>query len=66
MTKQDKPAKAKHNFYYLGVLDLFVVASICYSSYVVYFGTTGWAPKAMLVPQLIWAATVLVLQFTKK
>jgi hypothetical protein len=44
---------------------LFVVGSIAFSTYVVYFGTTSMTAKVMLVPQALFAAIVAVRQFTK-
>lgn len=49
----------------LGLLMLLVVLSIAYSSYVVWFGTTGLAAKIMLAPQMIFAAAVLIWKFNK-
>lgn len=49
----------------IGLLLLLVVLSVAYSSYVVWFGTTGLVPKIMLAPQLIFAAAVLVWKFNK-
>lgn len=49
----------------MSLLMLFVVASIAYSTYVVYFGTIGIVPKIMLVPQALFAAIVAIHKFTK-
>lgn len=49
----------------IGLLLLVVVLSIAYSTYVVWFGTTGLVPKIMLAPQMIFAAAVLVWKFNK-
>lgn len=49
----------------VGIAQLFVIASICYSTYVVALGTSGWIPKAMLVPQALWAALLLIQKFTR-
>lgn len=49
----------------IGLLLLIVVISIAYSTYVVWFGTTGLAAKIMLVPQTIFAAVVLIWKFNK-
>lgn len=49
----------------LGLLMLLVVLSIAYSSYVVWFGTTGLAAKIMLAPQILFAAAVLIWKFNK-
>ncbi len=66
-TNQEAPVKGKKNnkFNVVGVLQLFVLASICYSTYVVYLGTDGIAPKVMLIPQALWATLLAVQKFTK-
>ena len=48
----------------VGILQLFVIASISYSTYVVALGVDGWIPKLMLVPQVLWAAMLLLQKFT--
>lgn len=49
----------------IGLLMLLVVLSIAYSSYVVWFGTTGLTAKIMLAPQMIFAAVILIKKFNK-
>lgn len=49
----------------LGLLMLFVVASIVYSTYVISSGTDGWIPKAMVAPQAMFAALVAIKKFSK-
>lgn len=49
----------------MGVLQLFVVASISYSSYIVIMGTDGLVPKLLVAPQIAWAVIILVIRFTK-
>ena len=49
----------------VGLLQLFVLASIAYSTYIVYLGTTGYAPKVMLIPQALWAGILAIQKFTK-
>lgn len=66
--KVDKQAKIKKQRDYsglVGILVLFVVASIAYSTYVVALGTDGYIPKVMLVPQTAWAVVELIKRFTK-
>lgn len=64
--KKTKEPKAPKDFSKIwNVLLLFVVVSVCYMAYVVILGTSGWIPKAMTAPALLWAAGVLVRQFTK-
>lgn len=48
-----------------GILVLFVVASIAFSTYMVYFGTDSLVNKIMLVPQVIFAATFLLIKAAK-
>jgi hypothetical protein len=65
----DKPVEAKptgipvHKGW--GILMLFVVASVLYANYVVYFGTTGIIPKIMLIPSTLFVAIFLVLKAAK-
>ena len=64
--KTNEAPKGKNkNFNVLGLLQLFVLASIAYSTYVVYLGTDGIAPKVMLIPQALWATLLAVQKFTK-
>lgn len=69
MANKDKPAKVKKNINFkaktIGIVELFTVASIGFSTYVVYFGTTGVTPKLLLVPQAVWAVVVLTKKFVK-
>lgn len=48
-----------------GIVMAFVVASISYSTYVVYFGTTGIVPKALLIPQAVFATVLVIYKFAK-
>lgn len=61
MKKQINNAKSKTK----GIVELFTVASVGFSTYVVYFGTTNLAPKVLLIPQAVWAAIILTKKFTK-
>lgn len=66
MTNSKKEPKAPKDFSKLtGVLQLFVVVSVAYMSYVVILGTSGYGPRAMTAPAILWAATQLVKRFTK-
>lgn len=49
----------------IGVGLVFTVVSIAYSSYIVWFGTTGAVPKVMLAPQMVLAAGFVIYKFTK-
>jgi hypothetical protein len=48
-----------------GIFMAFVVASVAYSTYVVFAGTTGLAPKLMLVPQAVFATLVVLYKFAR-
>lgn len=48
-----------------GILMLFVIASIAYSTYMVALGTQGLVPKIMLVPQVTFAVIVALYKFSK-
>ncbi len=61
----DKAKKVRNFTPVLSLLMLLVVVSIAFSSYVVYFGTSGLIPKIMLVPQALFAATIAISKFTK-
>lgn len=49
----------------LGLGLAFVIASITYSTYVVWVGTTGVGPKILLTPQMLFAAYVVYRVFSK-
>lgn len=49
----------------VGVLLLFVVASIGYSTTVILMGTEGYIPAVLIAPQAVFAVIVLIKQFTK-
>lgn len=66
MSRKTKEPKAPKDFSkVVGVLQLFVLVSVSYSTYVVFLGTNGYAAKVMLVPQAIYAAYLAVIKFTK-
>ena len=48
-----------------GIFMAFVVASVAYSTYVVFAGTTGLVPKLMLIPQATFAALIVLYKFAK-
>ena len=48
-----------------GIAMLFVLASIVFSTFVVYTGTTGIEYKVLLIPQALFAAVIAIKQFTK-
>lgn len=64
--KAEEPKKTKRsNINIIGILQLFVLGSVCYSTYVVFLGTSGWSPKVMLIPQALFAAVLAVQKFNK-
>lgn len=66
-TKEDKQPLSVHKALggFGGVFMAFVVASVAYSTYVVYAGTTGLAPKLMLIPQALFAGIIVLYKFAK-
>lgn len=68
MSKKEKAidtTKAPRNYdSMLGILQVFVVVSIAYSSFLVVTGTEGVTPKVMVVPQVLFAAILFVKKFT--
>lgn len=60
-TKKDNNRKEQ----ILGILQLFVVASILFMAYIVIQGLDDPISKALTAPALIWAGLVLVAKFTK-
>lgn len=54
---------AKNGIIGLGML--FVIASIAYTTAVIWLGTEGYVSKALTAPQVIFALIVLVKRFTK-
>ena len=50
----------------MGILTLFVIVSIAYSSWVIVQGTDDPIHRIMLVPMVLWAVVKLIKQFTKQ
>lgn len=48
-----------------GIIMAFVIASIGYSTFIVYMGTSGLTPKLMLIPQAVFAGLVVLYKFGK-
>lgn len=65
MSKNKEPKAPKDFNKVKGVLQLFVLTSISYSTYIVFLGTTGIAPKVMLAPQAIFGVILAIHKFTK-
>lgn len=49
----------------IGLGMLFVIASIAYTTAVIWLGTEGYTSKVLTAPQVIFALIVLVKRFTK-
>jgi len=64
-TKAPKIKKARNYNGIIGVLLLFVVASIAYTTTVIAMGTEGYVPLILAAPQAIFGVVVLFKQFTK-
>ena len=59
--KQTSNAKAG----IIGMGMLFVIASIAYTTTVIWLGTEGYISKVLTAPQVIFSVIVLVKRFTK-
>lgn len=49
----------------MGVLLLFAVASIAYSTVVIVLGTEGYIPMILVAPQALLAVTIAINKFAK-
>lgn len=74
MPKKDKtndkvqtPQKSKKNYKngIMGIMQLFAVASIAYSTIVIAIGTEGYIPLVMIAPQAILAVVIAINKFAK-
>jgi hypothetical protein len=65
MKKIKEPKAPKDYKKFKGMIQLFVLVSVSYSTYIVFLGTTGITPKVMLIPQALYAAFVAINKFTK-
>lgn len=63
--KQPKEKKPFNANGIMGVLQLFVIASIVYSTAVIAMGTEGYIPLALVAPQAIYVVVVLIKRFSK-
>lgn len=63
MKKQ--PTKNKTDINIVGILELFVCASIGFMAFIVITGLEDPISKLLTVPALVWAAVKLVTKFTK-
>lgn len=50
----------------IGIMQLFAVASIAYSTVVIAIGTEGYIPLVMVAPQAILAVVIAINKFTNK
>ena len=66
-TEVKTPKKSKNNTKstIIGIMQLFAVASIAYSTVVIAIGTEGYIPLVMVAPQAILAVTIAINKFTK-
>jgi len=62
-TVQSKQCLPLHGIF--GILALFVVASVSYTTYMVVMGAQGITPKIMVIPQALFAAWIAVYKFSK-
>lgn len=61
------PEKSKKNYKngIMGIMQLFAVASIAYSTIVIAIGTEGVVPLILVTPQAILAVVIAINKFTK-
>lgn len=66
-TEVKTPKKSKYNYKngIMGIMQLFAVASIAYSTVVIAIGTEGIIPLVMVAPQAILAVVIAINKFTK-
>ncbi len=62
---KEKANKPKVSLAIMGLLEMLVVASIGLSTAVIMIGTDDVVIKALLLPQVIYALSVIVRKFTK-
>jgi len=63
-----KPStKSKKNYQssIIGIMQLFAVASIAYSTVVIAIGTEGYLPLILVAPQAILAVAIAINKFSK-
>lgn len=65
--KVEAPKKSKKNYRngIMGIMQLFAVASIAYSTIVIAIGTEGVVPLILVTPQAILAVVIALHKFTK-
>lgn len=66
-SEKDSNKKSKKNYKngIIGILQLFAVASIAYSTIVIGIGTEGVVPLIMVTPQAILAVVIAINKFVK-
>lgn len=66
-TKRVKPKKDNKQLLagIMGLLQLFVVASIVYTTAIILMGSEGLVPKVLTIPQSVYAAVVVFKRFVK-
>lgn len=65
MKKIKEPKAPKDYKKFKGMIQLFVLVSVSYSTYIVFLGTNGITPKVMLIPQALYVTFVAINKFTK-
>lgn len=63
--KTSKKSSGKFKNSIIGVMQLFAVASIAYSTVVIAIGTEGIIPLVMIAPQAILAVVIAINKFVK-
>lgn len=63
--KTPKKSSGKFKNSIIGVMQLFAVASIAYSTVVIAIGTEGVVPLVMVAPQAVLAVVIAINKFTK-
>lgn len=66
-TEVKTPKKSKKNYKssIMGIMQLFAVASIAYSTVVIALGTEGVLPLVLVAPQAILAVAIAINKFSK-
>lgn len=66
-TEVKTPKKSSKNYRngIIGIMQLFAVVSVAYSSATIVLGTSGVVPLIMVTPQTILAVVIAINKFTK-
>lgn len=63
--KTSKKSKNNSKSTIIGIMQLFAVASIAYSTVVIAIGTEGYLPLILVAPQAILAVAIAINKFSK-